>query len=140
MILAPPRRIRARTLARPFAAVAAASLLVLVVLRLAVRAALPTWAVVAYYRSRGASTAPLVAYQLNWKGENYYTGNNVALFIASGGSRRLVRVLARARRAVRTPLRRSLAADGARRRRTSRCRAWAAWSGSSRSRPSEAWT
>ena len=38
----------------------------------------------AYYRSRGASTAPLVAYQLNWKGENFYTGNNVALFIASG--------------------------------------------------------
>jgi len=38
----------------------------------------------AYYRSRGASTAPLVAYQLNWKGESFYTGNNVALFIASG--------------------------------------------------------
>jgi 4-amino-4-deoxy-L-arabinose transferase-like glycosyltransferase len=38
----------------------------------------------AYYRSRGASSAPLVAYQLNWKGENFYTGNNVALFVASG--------------------------------------------------------
>jgi 4-amino-4-deoxy-L-arabinose transferase-like glycosyltransferase len=38
----------------------------------------------AYYRSRGGSPAPLVAYQLNWKGENFYTGNNVALFIASG--------------------------------------------------------
>ena len=38
----------------------------------------------AYYRSRGASMAPLVAYQLNWKGENFYTGNNVALFITSG--------------------------------------------------------
>ena len=38
----------------------------------------------AYSRSRGGSAAPLVAYQLNWKGENFYTGNNVALFIASG--------------------------------------------------------
>ncbi len=28
--------------------------------------------------------APLVAYQLNWKGENFYTGNNVAIFISSG--------------------------------------------------------
>lgn len=26
---------------------------------------------------------PLVAYQLNWKGENFYTGNRVALFIHS---------------------------------------------------------
>jgi hypothetical protein len=39
----------------------------------------------AYYRDRGAaSTGPLVAYQLNWKGENFYSGNNVAIFIASG--------------------------------------------------------
>ncbi len=38
----------------------------------------------AYYEARGASTAPLVAYQLNWKGENFYAGNNVALFITSG--------------------------------------------------------
>lgn len=38
----------------------------------------------AYYRARGASTAPLVAYQLNWKGENFYTGNNVALFVTTG--------------------------------------------------------
>ena len=34
----------------------------------------------AYYGDRGAShRTPLVAYQLNWKGENYYTGNNVAI-------------------------------------------------------------
>jgi hypothetical protein len=43
-----------------------------------------------YYRSReadasrGAPAGPLVAYQLNWKGENFYSGNDVALFIASG--------------------------------------------------------
>ena len=43
----------------------------------------------AYYRARGASaTAPLVAYQLNWKGENFYSGNNVAIFISSGASMR----------------------------------------------------
>jgi 4-amino-4-deoxy-L-arabinose transferase-like glycosyltransferase len=43
----------------------------------------------AYYRARGASsTAPLVAYQLNWKGENFYSGNNVAIFVSSGASMR----------------------------------------------------
>jgi 4-amino-4-deoxy-L-arabinose transferase-like glycosyltransferase len=47
----------------------------------------------AYYRSRppGAhlsSSTPLVAYQLNWKGENFYTGNNVAIFISSGAPMR----------------------------------------------------
>jgi 4-amino-4-deoxy-L-arabinose transferase-like glycosyltransferase len=38
----------------------------------------------AYYRSRGTDASALVAYQLNWKGENFYTGNNVAIFISSG--------------------------------------------------------
>ena len=43
----------------------------------------------AYYRARGsAPAAPLVAYQLNWKGENFYSGNNVAIFISSGASMR----------------------------------------------------
>ena len=43
----------------------------------------------AYYRARGAGpAAPLVAYQLNWKGENFYSGNNVALFISSGAAMR----------------------------------------------------
>ena len=43
----------------------------------------------AYYRDRGtASAGPLVAYQLNWKGENFYSGNNVAIFITSGSSMR----------------------------------------------------
>jgi 4-amino-4-deoxy-L-arabinose transferase-like glycosyltransferase len=36
-----------------------------------------------YYRDR-TSPAPLVAYQLNWKGENFYSGNNLAIFISSG--------------------------------------------------------
>ena len=52
-VVAPPREVHARSLARPFAAAALASLLVLVVLRLAVRAVLPTWAV--------AILAPLAA-------------------------------------------------------------------------------
>jgi 4-amino-4-deoxy-L-arabinose transferase-like glycosyltransferase len=39
----------------------------------------------AYYADRPRdSRAPLVAYQLNWKGENFYTGNRVAIFIRSG--------------------------------------------------------
>jgi 4-amino-4-deoxy-L-arabinose transferase-like glycosyltransferase len=42
----------------------------------------------AYYRSKGGDSAPLVAYQLNWKGESFYTGNNVAIFISSGASMR----------------------------------------------------
>ena len=46
-ILAPPREIAARTLAKPFAIVVAASALVLLVLRLAVSAVLPTWSVAA---------------------------------------------------------------------------------------------
>lgn len=37
----------------------------------------------AYYAAREDSS-PLVAYQLNWKGESFYTGNDVAIFIASG--------------------------------------------------------
>src|SRR3954463_16408716 len=45
MILAPPREVAARTLVRPIALVALCTLLVLVVLRLSVRAVLPAWAV-----------------------------------------------------------------------------------------------
>ncbi len=41
--------------------------------------------IAAFYKAREAEDqAPLVAYQLNWKGENFYTGNNVAIFITSG--------------------------------------------------------
>jgi 4-amino-4-deoxy-L-arabinose transferase-like glycosyltransferase len=38
---------------------------------------------------RGESSAPLIAYRLNWKGENFYTGNRLAIFGATlhgGGS------------------------------------------------------
>jgi 4-amino-4-deoxy-L-arabinose transferase-like glycosyltransferase len=40
----------------------------------------------AFYRARAAAptSSPLVAYQLNWKGENFYTGNHIAIFVSSG--------------------------------------------------------
>ena len=50
----------------------------------------------AYYRDRVAAT-PLIAYQHNWKGENFYTGNNVAIFVRSGAP--LSKYLAKRRQA-----------------------------------------
>lgn len=41
----------------------------------------------AYYRARDpGSSQPLIAYQLNWKGENFYTGNHLAIFKSSGAA------------------------------------------------------
>jgi 4-amino-4-deoxy-L-arabinose transferase-like glycosyltransferase len=42
--------------------------------------------ILAYERAREtrSSDVPLVAYQLNWKGENFYTGNRLAIFISGG--------------------------------------------------------
>jgi hypothetical protein len=37
-----------------------------------------------YYGERAGPQEPLVAYQLNWKGENFYTGNHVPAFVSSG--------------------------------------------------------
>jgi hypothetical protein len=34
-----------------------------------------------YYRARKSAADPLVAWQMNWKGENFYTGNRVAVFV-----------------------------------------------------------
>ena len=34
-----------------------------------------------YYRERKGPEEPLLAYQMNWKGENYYTGNRVYVFV-----------------------------------------------------------
>jgi 4-amino-4-deoxy-L-arabinose transferase-like glycosyltransferase len=42
----------------------------------------------AYYRDRSRSAEPLIAYQLNWKGENFYTGNHLAIFISGGAALR----------------------------------------------------
>jgi hypothetical protein len=38
----------------------------------------------AYYRARTGPDEPLVAYQMNWKGENFYTGNKIPAFVSSG--------------------------------------------------------
>ena len=38
----------------------------------------------AYYKARKGPEEPLVAYQMNWKGENFYTGNHIPAFVSSG--------------------------------------------------------
>jgi 4-amino-4-deoxy-L-arabinose transferase-like glycosyltransferase len=38
----------------------------------------------AYYRDRKSPDEPIVAYQMNWKGENFYTGNRIPAFVSSG--------------------------------------------------------
>jgi 4-amino-4-deoxy-L-arabinose transferase-like glycosyltransferase len=40
--------------------------------------------VVAYHRASAEQPGPLVSYQQNWKGENFYTGNAVPAFVTSG--------------------------------------------------------
>jgi 4-amino-4-deoxy-L-arabinose transferase-like glycosyltransferase len=39
----------------------------------------------AYYEARDNPDEWLVAYQMNWKGENFYTGNHLPVFVSSGG-------------------------------------------------------
>ncbi|HEU4538709.1 MAG TPA: glycosyltransferase family 39 protein, partial [Polyangiaceae bacterium] len=50
--------------------------------------AAPHWGqretVAAYYRARRGPNEPLVAFQMNWKGENFYTGNRLPVFLSSG--------------------------------------------------------
>jgi hypothetical protein len=40
----------------------------------------------AYYENRGSPDEGLVAYQMNWKGENFYTGNHVPAFVSTGAT------------------------------------------------------
>jgi 4-amino-4-deoxy-L-arabinose transferase-like glycosyltransferase len=40
----------------------------------------------AYYANRAGPDEPLVAYQMNWKGENFYTSNHVPAFVSSGAN------------------------------------------------------
>jgi hypothetical protein len=40
----------------------------------------------AYYRDRKSPDEVLVAYQMNWKGENFYTGNRIPAFVSSGAT------------------------------------------------------
>ena len=38
----------------------------------------------AYYQAAREAPGPFIAYQMNWKGENFYTGNHVPAFVSSG--------------------------------------------------------
>jgi 4-amino-4-deoxy-L-arabinose transferase-like glycosyltransferase len=40
----------------------------------------------AYYDNRKGPEEPLIAYQMNWKGENFYTGNRIPAFVSSGST------------------------------------------------------
>jgi 4-amino-4-deoxy-L-arabinose transferase-like glycosyltransferase len=40
----------------------------------------------AYYKDRKGPEEPIVAYQMNWKGENIYTGNHIPAFVSSGAT------------------------------------------------------
>jgi hypothetical protein len=42
--------------------------------------------IAAYYADRASSDEQLVAYQMNWKGENFYTGNRVPAFVSTGST------------------------------------------------------
>jgi 4-amino-4-deoxy-L-arabinose transferase-like glycosyltransferase len=40
--------------------------------------------ILAYYRASREIPGPIIAFQMNWKGENFYTGNSVPAFVSSG--------------------------------------------------------
>jgi 4-amino-4-deoxy-L-arabinose transferase-like glycosyltransferase len=40
----------------------------------------------AYYANRASPEEKLVAFQMNWKGENFYTGNHIAIFVSTGNT------------------------------------------------------
>jgi 4-amino-4-deoxy-L-arabinose transferase-like glycosyltransferase len=42
--------------------------------------------IAAYYANRASPDEILVAYQMNWKGENFYTGNHVPAFVSTGST------------------------------------------------------
>ncbi len=50
--------------------------------------AAPHWGqretLLAYYRDRQSPDELLISYQMNWKGENFYTGNKTPAFVSSG--------------------------------------------------------
>ena len=50
--------------------------------------AAPHWGqretIMTYYATRKGPQEPFVAYQMNWKGENFYTGNRVPAFVTAG--------------------------------------------------------
>ena len=50
--------------------------------------AAPHWGqretIMTYYATRKGPNEPFIAYQMNWKGENFYMGNRVPAFVTAG--------------------------------------------------------
>lgn len=42
--------------------------------------------IAAYYADRASPDEALVAYQMNWKGENFYSGNRIPAFVSTGST------------------------------------------------------
>ncbi|HLK41075.1 MAG TPA: hypothetical protein VKU41_30195, partial [Polyangiaceae bacterium] len=42
--------------------------------------------IAAYYADRASADEKLIAYQMNWKGENFYTGNRIPAFVSTGST------------------------------------------------------
>jgi hypothetical protein len=42
--------------------------------------------IAAYYANRQSPNEKLIAYQMNWKGENFYTGNDIPAFVSTGST------------------------------------------------------
>jgi 4-amino-4-deoxy-L-arabinose transferase-like glycosyltransferase len=42
--------------------------------------------IAAYYADRSSAEEKLIAYQMNWKGENFYTGNHIPAFVSTGST------------------------------------------------------
>lgn len=40
--------------------------------------------ILAYYADRKGPEQPIIAYQMNWKGENFYTSNRIPAYVSSG--------------------------------------------------------
>jgi 4-amino-4-deoxy-L-arabinose transferase-like glycosyltransferase len=40
--------------------------------------------ILTYYQKRHGPEEPIVGYQMNWKGENFYTGNHLPAFVSTG--------------------------------------------------------
>jgi hypothetical protein len=40
--------------------------------------------ILAYYKDRASPNQPIIAYQMNWKGENFYTSNKIPAYVSSG--------------------------------------------------------
>jgi 4-amino-4-deoxy-L-arabinose transferase-like glycosyltransferase len=100
-VIVPPWASRVRGWVFPSVAIAFAAFALSVYLPEAARHYGQRELVLRYHAARRDSPGPLVAYQMNWKGESFYTGSQLAIFIDSGKSFREW-ILERRRRGERT--------------------------------------